>query len=108
MELPNIYDYLNPKYDPFVKYLFILPSSDFLSFLKSVQVKKGIAREFHGYDIESDFIEFWDASNNKERTVEITYLDFLNLIEPLKLKYLSEFPEKQIKIDNLFKIERKR
>jgi len=99
MDLPKIYNFLDSKYQPFVRYIFTLPSSDFYPFLKSIKNKIGIGGEFHGFEVEIDFVEFWDFSNGDERAVEINFEEFADLIYPLKNIIIKEQPELMEKIE---------
>ncbi|MCH4293141.1 hypothetical protein MJ923_02325 [Shewanella sp. 3B26] len=92
MHLPNIYAYLDKRYDPLIKYLFVLPPCDFLSFLEAVSNGICVVREEHGYELEEGFITFWDASSAIETTISITLQEFIEVLEPLKNSFLDEFP----------------
>ncbi|WP_435262403.1 hypothetical protein [Tenacibaculum sp. nBUS_03] len=91
MNLPNIYNYLDVKYNPLIRCLFILPSSEFLEFLESINSGIGIAKENHGYEVSPDSIEFWDISNEEESSISISIEEFIDLIDPLKQDFLEEF-----------------
>lgn len=103
MILPKIYDFIDNKYHPIIRYLFVLPSNDFISFLESIKNRLGVSRELHGYEfIENDLIEFWDDSSGEEKCIEISIIEFINLLEPLKQLYLSIDIDNEESIVNLF------
>ena len=105
MNLPNIYKYLDVKYNPIVRYLFILPTPEFIDFLKSINSGVGVAKEMHGYELESDFIEFWDFSNGEEHSVKINNHEFIDIIKPLQESFIKEFSNYKEDIDEIiFKI----
>ena len=101
MKLPEKYINLDSKYHPFVRYLSVLPEQEFCSFLETIKNRKGVSREFHGYEIESNSIEFWDASNDDERTVEISYREFVGLIEPLSHLIIESYPDRAEQIESM-------
>ncbi|MGG8496759.1 hypothetical protein ACQY1Q_10100 [Tenacibaculum sp. TC6] len=101
MNLPNIYKYIDTKYNPLIRYLFVLPSTEFLEFLEAVSLRRSIGKENHGYEIEQDFIEFWDVSNEIENTVNVTFQEFVEIIEPLKQNFIQEFPINEKEIDEV-------
>jgi len=95
MELPKIYKYLDKVYERLVSYLFVLPLSEFGYMLESVAKGNGIAREFHGFEIESDLIEFWYENGNDELSVEISISEFLDLITPIYNHIITNLPEQE-------------
>lgn len=107
MELPKIYNFIDNKYIPVVRYLLILPPMDIISFLKSLKNKTGFGRDFHGYEFENDEgkVEFWDTSSGIEQISEITVADLLDFLEPLifslELKKVEEIEKIKLLIQEL-------
>ena len=101
MDLPKIYNFLDSKYQPFVRYVFSLPTRDFYSFLESIKNEIGLGGEFHGFEVEKNNLEFWDFSNGDERVVEINFKEFVDLIYPLKNVIVKEQPELMDKIETI-------
>lgn len=95
MNLPKIYNFLDQKYIPIVRYINILPEKEFISFISSVKEKRGLAREFHGYEFEGDKIEFWDDSGDIEKIVTINTEDLLDILKPLINSFLQLNPEEK-------------
>lgn len=93
MELPKIYNYLDVKYQPFVSYLFVSPLEEFCNILESVANGNGIAREYHGFEIESNLIEFWYENGNDESSIRIEKSEFIDLITPLCSLIKTKSPE---------------
>jgi hypothetical protein len=87
MDIPSIYNFTDRKYQPIIRYLFILPHDELLEFFKALAQKEGIARELHGFEIHNNEIEFWDLSTNREQIVTLPIKDFLQFIEPFLNKY---------------------
>jgi hypothetical protein len=101
MELPKIYNYLDKKYQPLVSYLFVTPMEEFSSMLESIVNGNGLVRESHGFEIESNLIEFWYENGNDESSIKIGKTEFIDLINPLYSLIKTKSPELEKEADIL-------
>lgn len=102
MKLNNIYKYIDSKYSPIIGYLSISPKGEMKELLFSIQARTGIMRDYFGFEFEeNNTLTFYDFTSTKEKSVNVSIHEFIELLEPLLADYLSEYTNEKSDIKNI-------
>jgi hypothetical protein len=102
MELNKVYQYIDTRFSPIVGYLNIIPASGFKEMLEAIQNKSNIMYDYFGFEYEDDdTLTFYDFTSPNEKSINISIVDLIGLIDPITKDYVVNNPSESLLIEGI-------